>query len=202
MIKITIPWWVWLTLIVVCVGCLVYAVMTDPDPQPSLFNIVRYVTTIWARDVHDPLRGQRSQRHPRGDGDTEAPQTRQTGDQRGFESRGERECRRYMEQRFGCVFQKTRPSFLKNPVTGENLELDMYNEDLRLGVEYNGRQHYRFSSHFHQNSNDRFQNQQYRDLIKKQLCQEHGVTLIIVPYWVKIHEIPEFLEKELEKHNR
>lgn len=114
-------------------------------------------------------------------------------------SRGEEACRVHMERRFGVPFAKARPSFMRNPVTGENLELDVYNDDLRLAVEYNGRQHYQFNSHFHNGSNDRFQNQQYRDLIKKQLCEENGVRLIIVPYSVPPDHIGQYIDDQLDK---
>ena len=103
-----------------------------------------------------------------------------------------------MENRFGVPFTKTRPDFLRNPVTGENLEIDVYNDDLRIGVEFNGKQHYQFSSHFHRQSNDRFQNQQYRDLIKQQLCDKEGIRLIIVPYWVPEADIPSFIDDQLD----
>jgi hypothetical protein len=105
-----------------------------------------------------------------------------------------------MEDRFGEPFPKARPSCLRNPVTGENLELDIYNETLGLAVEYNGKQHYHFNSHFHRGSNDRFQNQQYRDLIKKQLCEENGIFLITVPYSLKEDEIPDYLDQKLESY--
>ena len=43
------------------------------------------------------------------------------------ESKGEIECRRYLETIFQVPFPKARPDFLKNPVTGNNLELDCFN---------------------------------------------------------------------------
>ena len=42
-------------------------------------------------------------------------------------SRGEELCKSFAEFYFQRPFHKTRPDFLKNPVTGENLELDLYN---------------------------------------------------------------------------
>ena len=51
------------------------------------------------------------------------------------DSKGETECRRYLEMRFNKPFGKIRPKFLRNQVTSEgttdnNLELDCYNEEL------------------------------------------------------------------------
>ncbi|NQZ58906.1 MAG: carbohydrate-binding protein [Lentisphaeraceae bacterium] len=53
---------------------------------------------------------------------------------------------------------------MRNPVTGgsHNLEIDCYNDELRIGVEYQGRQHYSFNPRFHKNK-EAFRNQQYRD---------------------------------------
>jgi hypothetical protein len=113
-------------------------------------------------------------------------------------SKGERKCKEFVEFITGKRFDKIRPDFLTNPVTGHALELDMYNEELRLAIEYNGAQHYRFNAMMHQNNRDRFQNQQYRDLLKKQMCQQHGIRLIEVPYTVSEDKIPEFLYDQLK----
>ena len=64
--------------------------------------------------------------------------------------------------------EKIRPSFLENKAlnNGLNLEIDCYNDELKLGCEYNGRQHYKFTPFFHKNY-EAFNNQKYRDYIKK-----------------------------------
>jgi len=174
MIRIHIPWWVWAILIVGAVLISIHAIRTE-NPTGAM-AVIKYWLFLWARSAQAPPQQQRRRTHQR-----EEAQTTVVGC-----SRGEEACRVHMERRFGVPFAKARPSFMRNPVTGENLELDVYNEELRLAVEYNGRQHYQFNSHFHNGSNDRFQNQQYRDLIKKQLCEQNGVRLIIVPYSVPI----------------
>lgn len=114
------------------------------------------------------------------------------------DSSGETECRRVLAKIFHKPFLKARPDFLRNPVTGNtfNLELDCYDESLKLAVEYNGRQHYDFIPYFHKN-NDRFLNQKYRDDMKRRICKEMGITLIEVPFTVEIKEIEEFIRKEL-----
>jgi len=81
------------------------------------------------------------------------------------------------------VKRNTRPSFLRNPESGKNLELDCYNEEYAIAVEYNGIQHYKFPSAFHKTEKE-FYDQLYRDKLKKKLCDEAGVYLICVPYWV------------------
>ena len=114
-------------------------------------------------------------------------------------SKGEQVCKEFAEFYFQKSFEKTRPDFLKNPVTGENLELDLYNSELKLAVEYNGSQHYHYNSFMHKNSRDKFQNQQYRDLIKKDLCQKSEITLVVVPYTVPHDQIGTFLLEEFKR---
>ena len=97
------------------------------------------------------------------------------------------------------VKRNIRPNFLRNPETGKNLELDCYNEEYALAVEYNGVQHYKFPSAFHRTEQE-FYNQLYRDRLKKKLCDEAGVYLISVPYWVDNFGTEEgHLEKSITK---
>ena len=118
------------------------------------------------------------------------------------ESKGEIECRRVLEKLFKKPFPKARPDFMRNPVTSGpegdfNLELDCYNPELRLAVEYNGVQHYKYIPFMHGNNRAAFQNQKYRDYVKKDLCQKNGVKLIEVPYTVKIGDIENYIIKNL-----
>lgn len=121
---------------------------------------------------------------------------------RGTDSRGEVRCREYLEMRFNMPFDKARPDFLRNQVTSgnnrdNNLELDCYNPSLKLAVEYNGEQHYKFIPYFHRNK-ETFHNQKYRDEIKKYKCKENGIVLIEVPYDVK--DIESYLEAQLRNN--
>ena len=117
------------------------------------------------------------------------------------ESKGEAECRRVLQSLFKKPFPSQRPDFLRNPVTGGNfnLELDCYNPNLRLAVEYNGIQHYKYTPYFHR-SKDHFMNQKYRDDMKRRMCKENGILLIEVPYTIKLEMIKEFLVRELRKN--
>lgn len=116
------------------------------------------------------------------------------------ESKGEKKCKEVLERLFAKPFNKIRPDFLKNVVTGKNLEMDCYNDELKLCVEYSGKQHYVYTPGIHKNY-EAFMNQKYRDEIKKKLCQENGIKFIEVPYTVKEGEIEEFLKKELREKN-
>lgn len=69
---------------------------------------------------------------------------------------------------------------------------------MRLAIEYNGVQHYKYSPYFHRNK-ESFHNQKYRDYMKKVMCKDNGITLIEVPYTIKPDDIESYLEKELVK---
>jgi hypothetical protein len=118
------------------------------------------------------------------------------------DSKGEIECRRVLETIFKSPFPKTRPNILRNSVTSNdntdfNLELDCYNQHLKIACEYNGAQHYKYIPHFHK-SKDAFQNQKYRDYMKRDLCKKNGILLIEVPYTVKIEDIQDYIVKQLK----
>jgi len=116
------------------------------------------------------------------------------------ESKGEMMCRDFATQLFGKPFIKIRPDFLRNDQTGHNLELDIYNDELKLAIEYNGIQHYKYIPHFHKNE-EAFKAQQYRDKLKEERCRQNGIKLIIVPYTVKHHDIADYLYNEAKKLN-
>lgn len=113
------------------------------------------------------------------------------------DSKGEEECRKCLQHLFGRPFNKDRPDFLRNEVTGgtHNLEIDCFDKDLKLGVEYQGQQHYKFIPFFHKNK-EAFLNQKYRDYMKRQICRDNGINLIEVPYDVKIDKIFSFIREE------
>lgn len=118
---------------------------------------------------------------------------------RGSSSTGEEISRQYLEERFGVAFAKARPDFLKNPVNGgHNLELDCFNNELGLALEYNGAQHYKYTPHFHANK-EAFLNQKYRDEMKRNMCKENNITLVEVPYTVRHDDIPDFIESKLQE---
>ena len=90
-------------------------------------------------------------------------------------------------------FYKIRPNFLKNDVTGYNLEIDLYNDEMKLAIEVQGNQHYKFTPFFHRNK-DAFLNQKYRDAMKKEKCKNNGITLIEVPYSVGEKKLKSYLQ--------
>lgn len=113
-----------------------------------------------------------------------------------FVSRGERLCCQTMERIYEAPFETIRPDWLINPETGEKLELDCYNEELQIAVEYNGEQHYTWPN-FTNQTYQQFINQVRRDQLKIELCDRNGVYLIVVPYNVSHDKIPEFIISHL-----
>ena len=112
-------------------------------------------------------------------------------------SKGETECRRVLEHYFNAPFLNQRPPYLINPITGRALEIDCYNERLRIGCEYHGRQHFEYTPFMHK-SYKSFQNQRYRDEIKINKCKELGIKLIVVPYTIPLSSIEKYIIDKLK----
>ena len=113
------------------------------------------------------------------------PRTLALGDHKcynnGKKSKGELLCKQAIEDIYGVPFYCVRPDFLKNPETGRNLELDLYNDDLKIAVERHGSQHYLYPNTFHK-TKEEFLSQVRRDQFKVATCDENGIYLITVPY--------------------
>lgn len=105
--------------------------------------------------------------------------------------KNEERCRFVIETLTGRSFPSARPSWLMNPLSRRCLELDCYNEELKLAIEYNGIQHYR-SVGFNADKM-KFRDQVYRDRLKALLCQKNGVRLIVVPHTIKGTDIVDFI---------
>jgi hypothetical protein len=118
----------------------------------------------------------------------------------GFTSKGEAICRDFLERFFKRSFPRVRPAFLVNPETGRRMELDGYNEELGIAVEYNGIQHYKWPA-WPAMSLENFKKQVYRDQIKIELCDFNNVFLIVVPYNVPKQQIPMFIREKLKLLN-
>lgn len=107
-------------------------------------------------------------------------------------SKGETICRKTLELIYKIPFNKEYPKFLYNPKSGKTLELDCYNKDVQIAVEYNGAQHYKYTKFFHKNELE-FKKQIKRDEKKKELCKSNGVHLIQVPYNIPYEKIPVYI---------
>jgi hypothetical protein len=115
------------------------------------------------------------------------------------DSRLELQTKFLLEDIFKSPFYKIRPNFLRNEVTGYNLEIDLYNNDLKLGIEVQGNQHYKFTPFFHKNK-ETFMLQRYRDEMKKEKCKKEGITLIEIPYSIGEKRLKKYLLDQLRLH--
>lgn len=104
----------------------------------------------------------------------------------------EKICRNILEDITGLPFPSQRPDFLNNPKTGKNLECDMMNDETKICVETNGRQHYKKDSHFHTKRSS-YESQRERDILKKKLLAKNGYRLIEVPYTVHSDTFAQYL---------
>jgi len=94
---------------------------------------------------------------------------------------GEEFCRKVFEEKYKKSFPKNRPDWLKNPKTKRFLELDGFNEELKIAFEYDGSQHFEFPNCFHKDE-QAFKDQQERDKLKDVLCKQNSIKLIRIKY--------------------
>lgn len=93
-------------------------------------------------------------------------------------SRGEQVVRAILEALFpGRRFPSRRERWLRNPKTQVPLQLDCYCSELKLAVEHQGQQHVRPVARFHVDE-VRLADIRFRDAVKRELCRQHGVTLV------------------------
>lgn len=110
-------------------------------------------------------------------------------------SAGEEATRQWFEKRFKKPFPKARPSFLKYKRKA-NLELDGYNEELKIAFEYNGKQHYGTSEYFKMDA-DKLNYLVGSDGWKYKKCIEKGIFLVVVPN-VEPKLVPSWLDQYFE----
>jgi len=116
---------------------------------------------------------------------------------------GENLVRGIFERIFRKKFIKIKPDWLRNPKTGYKLELDGFNEELKLAFEYNGRQHYELVEGFKMTV-ERLEMQKYIDNFKVNKCSELGIKLIVIPQvnlYIKVTELEEYISKQLKLNN-
>jgi hypothetical protein len=109
-------------------------------------------------------------------------------------------CRAIVEKIFHKPFPSVRPNWLNNPKTGRNLELDMFNEQLKLAFEYNGAQHVQYTPYYH-NSREDFDKQVERDKLKNHICKQNGITLISIPHTIPKKKLHEYIIQQCKLSN-
>jgi len=109
--------------------------------------------------------------------------------------RSERVVRAYFEQLFDVKFPKKRPKWIFK-ITGKRLELDGYNEKLKIAFEHHGNQHYMQHGLFHDDKRS-FEKIQENDLLKIKACKRKRVTLVEIPQ-ISIYEKPQLIGKHID----
>ncbi len=115
-------------------------------------------------------------------------------------SKGELLIRRFFKFYYSneIVFYNYRPDWLKNEMTGKNLELDIYYPNLKMAAEFQGLHH-------------KLNYQIKKDGIKKRKCEELGIKLLIITsptYLFQLRKIlrfrmfPRWLVGEIRKYRR
>lgn len=89
----------------------------------------------------------------------------------------EERVRNILNNIFKSSFIKSYPKWNINNKTGKLLELDGFSEELNIAFEYQGTQHFELA--FNKNLEE-VQQQQERDKIKKENCENNNIKLIIV----------------------
>jgi DNA-directed RNA polymerase subunit RPC12/RpoP len=112
---------------------------------------------------------------------------------------GEYAVRQVFEQLLKAPFPSCWPKWLKSP-KGRALQLDGYNEKLKIAFEHQGDQHSRSVPFFE--SGFALDKRKTYDRIKKSTCKIMGIKLIEVPQVptrVPFEELPRFIATELRK---
>lgn len=109
----------------------------------------------------------------------------------------ERLCRHWIESITGKSFPKIRPAWLVN-TRGNRMELDGYCEELKIGFEHHGEQHYQQLAHF-QRRDESLEQRKSDDQTKTRLCNEHGISLLEIPFSIHEDELPGWIYKNLIK---
>jgi hypothetical protein len=118
-----------------------------------------------------------------------------------LELKNEEITRGIFQRLLGVKFTKIRSIFFNR-----RLELDGYcdtcgpNRDIKIGFEYQGRQHYEYVPYFHGTDpvagKELLRKQQERDRIKRDECKEQGIHLIQVPFYINNKE--NYIKLELD----
>jgi hypothetical protein len=105
-------------------------------------------------------------------------------------SKSEEIARTTFEQIFEMPFPKKRPKWLKN-VRGFQMEIDGYCQELGIGFEYQGIQHFSLPL-YNSDVNQRIED----DKFKADMCANNGVKLFILTYEMKYEDFPYEISKQ------
>lgn len=100
-------------------------------------------------------------------------------------SKSEEIARTTFEYLFKVRFRKVRPKWLRNS-RGRIMEIDGYNDELKIGFEYQGVQHFRAIGIYQQDIKQR----QADDQLKFELCRQQGIRLFYLTHQDEYSDFP------------
>ena len=106
--------------------------------------------------------------------------------------RKKRLCRLAIKDIYNVPFSVVRPDWLRNPNTGYNLELDCYNDDVKIAIECYNESHYKWPNFTHGTFDDVI-TQINIDKMRMAMCKQEGVRLIVVSYTIEVEDIKDFI---------
>jgi len=112
-------------------------------------------------------------------------------------SKSEEMARTVLEQVFGISFPKKRPQWLISE-DGRRLELDGFNEELKVAFEYQGQQHFDTKG-VYGGTEEQLRHRKRIDGTKRRLCRAQSIFLVEIAYTVKPEDFKEELHKELRR---
>ncbi len=112
-------------------------------------------------------------------------------------AKSERYCRDIFEKILNTQFNKTR-IYYDNNNRKKYYEIDGFCKDLKLGFEYQGRQHYEYVAKFHKDNKLAHLKQQQFDKEKLQYLAKLGYYIIEIPYTIKQTKLIPFIEEEIK----
>lgn len=118
------------------------------------------------------------------------------------QSRGEAITKLVLESLFDRPFTTVHPNFLrykpKDAKRATNLELDLYNDDLRLAIEYQGDQHYIYVPYFHKTKEGLIKSLN-RDHYKRKRCYKNQIILLEIPDLIKETDLADYIINRLPR---
>ena len=112
------------------------------------------------------------------------------------QSLSEKLFRIIIEKFFNCEFPSCRPEWLKNKY-GNRLQIDGYNEELKIGFEYQGEQHFIFSSHFYKTI-EKFERNKQNDRTKKKILSNKNIFMFYPTYKLKKENYLSFIYSKIK----
>lgn len=97
-----------------------------------------------------------------------------------------------MYKNSGVIYQH-RPYFLRNSL-GHQLSYDVYISDMKIAIEYQGKQHFEPVEYF--GGEKAFERQIVRYIEKAEISKQNGIKLVYINYWENI--TPELLRDKIE----